>query len=232
MSLGLARRKELQKRRSQRFWTFFKIILFLATVIGCSYFAFDTGQEIALRSMVYSKDKFELQTADLEKMRIELGNTEAALNKIQKLLPNDKIHDLLRVINQKAADGINPERMTTLITGMSKDAQCSEQPLTKRFVISTPVSQQTDSNVSFYRGLITVTGKGSPTLNESGNPEAWFDPLKQVTATFTLPGGEEQKATSVLPLYHSVIVKDKEYRFTIISGRRSFADITVISCDL
>ena len=232
MSLGLARRKELQKRRSQRYWTFFKIILFLATVIGSSYFAFDTGQEIALRSMVYSKDKFEQQTADLDKIRIELGNTEAELNKIQKLLPNAEIQNLLLVINQKAADGMNPKRMASLINGMSKDAKCSEQPLTKRFVITTPVSQQTDSAVSFYRGLITVDGKGSPTLNDDGNPEAWFDPLKQITATFTLPGGEAQKATGILPLYHSVIVKDKEYRFTIISGRRSFADITVISCDL
>jgi len=110
MSLGLARRKELQKRRSQIFWTFIKFILFLAILIGSSYFAFDTGQEIALRSMVYSKDKFELQTADLEKMRIELGNTEAALNKLQKLLPNTDIQNLLLVINQKAADGIRPKK--------------------------------------------------------------------------------------------------------------------------
>lgn len=232
MSLGLARRKELQKRRNQRFWTFFKIIFFLTTVIGCSYFAFDTGQEIALRSMAYNKDKFEQQTTELEKMRMKLGNSEAALNKIQKLLPNDEIQNLLLLINQKAADGINPERMATLITGMSKDAQCSGQPLTKRFVISTPVSQQVDGSVSFYRGLITVSGKGSPTLSEDGNPEAWFDPTQQVTTTFTLPGGEAQKATGILPLYHSVIIKDKEYRFTIISGRRSFADITVRSCDL
>lgn len=232
MSLGLAHRKELQKRRNQRFWTFLKVIAFLVTVIGCSYFAFDTGQEIALRSMVYSKEKIDLQTTELEKMRLELGNTEAALNKMQKLLPNAEIQNLLLVITQKAANGIKPDRMATVITGMSKDAQCSEQPMTKRFVISTPVSQQADSAVSFYRGLVTVAGKGSPTLNEDGNPEAWFDPAKQVTATFTLPGGEAQKATGILPLYHSVIVTDKEYRFTIISGRQSFADITVISCNL
>ena len=232
MSLGLARRKELQKRRSQRFWTFIKIIFFMVAVIGSSYFAFDTGQDIALRGVVYNEDKYDQQTSDLEKMRIELGNTEAALNKIQKLLPNAEIQNLLKVINQKAADGISPERMTTVIAGLSKDAQCSEQPLTKRFVIMTPVSQQTDGAVSFYRGMITVIGKGSPTLNEDGNPEAWFDPTQQITATFTLPGGETQKATGILPLYHSVIVQDKEYRFTIISGRRSFADITVRSCDL
>lgn len=232
MSLGLAHRKELQKRRSQRFWTLFKFIFFLITVIGCSYFAFDTGQKIALQNIVYDENKFAKQTEGLEKMRIELGNTEAALNKIQKLLPNAEIQNLLRVINQKAADGIPPERMATLIAGISGDVKCDELPLSKRFVITTPVSQQIDSAVSFYRGLITITGKGSPTLNENGNPEAWFDPTKQITASFTLPGGETQKATGTLPLYHSVIVKEKEYRFAIISGRRSFADITVRSCDL
>ena len=99
-------------------------------------------------------------------------------------------------------------------------------------MISTPVSQQVGSSVSFYRGLITIAGKGSPTLNEEGNPEAWYDPSKQITTTFTLPGGEPQTVTGLLPLYHSVILKDKEYRFTIIPGRRSFVDITVRRCDL
>ncbi|PCI33509.1 MAG: hypothetical protein COB54_04200 [Alphaproteobacteria bacterium] len=232
MSLGLAHRKELQKRRSQRIWSFIKIILFLAIVVGSSYLAFDTGQDIALRNLAYNKDKFEQQSTELENMRLELGNTEAALDKIQKLLPTIAIQDLLMVINQKAADGIPPERMGTLIAGMSQDTQCADPSQAKRFVISTPVSQQTAGAASFYRGLITVTGKGSPTLNEDGNPEAWFDPAQQITATFTLPGGEAQKATGILPLYHSVILQDKEYRFTLIPGRRSFADITVISCAL
>lgn len=232
MSLGLARRKELQKRRSHRFWTLIRSIFFLVVLIGCSYIAFDTGQEIALRNMEFNKDKFLQQTVDLDAMRVELGNTEAALSKMQKLLPNTEIQDLLLVVNQKAADGISPNRMSTLIAGLSKDEKCTDQPQSKRIVILTPVSQQVDGSVSFYRGLITITGKGSPTLNEDGNPEAWFDPSKQVTATFTLPGGETQVATGILPLYHSVLIKKNEYRFTIIPGKRSFADVTVRSCDL
>ncbi len=232
MSLGLARRKELQKRRSQRLWAFIKFIVILSILVGCSYLAFDTGQKIALRNMEYNKDKFTQHETELEEMRIKLGNTKAALNKMQKLLPNDEIQDLLLIINKRAADGINPKRMATLITGLSKDAGCNDPTQTKRIIISTPVSPTPDSSVSFYRGLITITAKGSPTLNEDGNPEAWFDPSKPVWASFTLPGGETQEANGILPLYHSVTVKDKEYRFTIISARRSFADITVRSCDL
>jgi len=232
MSLGLARRKELQKRRNQRFWTFIKLIIILSILIGSSYFSFDTGQKIALRSVAYNKDKFAQQTAELEDMRMTLGNREAELDKMQKLLPNKEIQNLLLVINQKAAEGIEPARMQSLITGLSKDATCNEPSQAKRIVILTPVSQPLDGSVSFYRGLITVAGKGSPTLNEDGNPEAWFDTSKPITVSFTLPGGETQEATGNLPLYHSVIVQNKEYRFTIISGRRSFADITVRSCDL
>ncbi len=232
MSLGLAHRKELQKRRARRFWALFKTIFFIAVIVGCSYLAFDTGQKIALRTVDYSKQKFDRQAADLEEMRRELGNTEAALNKMQTLLPTPEIQDLLVVINQKAADGVSPARMATLIAGLSQDEKCSDQSPAKRFTIETPVSQQANGSVSFYRGLITITGKGSPTLNEDGNPEAWFDPLKPVTVTFTLPGGENQETAGMLPLYHSVVVKDKEYRFTITAGRRSFADITVRSCDL
>ncbi|MBL4802428.1 MAG: hypothetical protein JKY45_11085 [Emcibacter sp.] len=232
MSLGLARRKELQKRRSQRFWTLIKGILSITILVGCSYFAFDTGQKISLRNMEFNQNKLDQQTIDLNAMRLELGNTEAELSKMQKLLPNMEIQDLLLVINQKAADGILPHRMASLINGLSKDEKCADQSFSKRVVISTPVSQQAVSSVSFYRGLITISGKGSPTLNENGNPEAWYDSSKQITAKFTLPGGETQSATGPLPLYHSVILKDKEYRFTIISSKRSFADITVRRCDL
>lgn len=232
MSLGLARRKELQKRRAHRFWVLFKSIVFLAVVLGSSYLAFDTGQEITLNNMALDKGKFERQAAKLDQMRVDLGNKAAELNKIQLLLPNQEIRDLLQVVNRKAADGIRPQRMATLIAGLSKDETCSDQSQTKRFVISTPVSQQDDGSASFFRGLITITGKGSPTLNENGNPEAWYDAAKPISATFTLPGGETQEASGQLPLYHSVIVTDKEYRFTIIAGRRSFADITVRSCDL
>ncbi|MCF8474883.1 MAG: type 4a pilus biogenesis protein PilO [Emcibacter sp.] len=232
MSLGLAHRKELQKRRNQRFWLIIKIIFFLTIFIGSSYLAFDTGQKIALRNVEYSQEQFNQQATELDNMRIQLGNTEAALNKMQKILPTSEIQDLLNVINQKAANGIGFERMSALIAGMTKDGKCDDQIQSKRFIVSTPISQHQESAASFYRGLVTVIGKGSPTLNEQGNPESWFDPEKPVTVSFTLPGGEKQETDGILPLYHSVIVKDKEYRFTIINGQRSFAEITVISCDL
>lgn len=232
MSLGLAHRKELQKRRSRRFWAFFKFTLFLSIVIGSSYFAYDTGVQITYQQMGRSKNNFDQQEAELTKLRIDLGKTEAELNKLQALLPNQEMQDLLQIINKKAVSGIDPGRMARLINGLTNDETCADQSQAKRFMISTPISQSADGSVSFYRGLITITGKGSPTLSENGNPEAWFDPTKPVTVTFTLPGGVTQEASGLLPLYHSVIVKNKEYRFTLISGRRSFADITVISCDI
>ena len=147
MSLGLARRKELQKRRSQRVWGLFKVILVLSILIGSSYWFFDMGQEIAQRNMVYGTEKFDQLSAEMAEMRINLGNTEAELNKMQKLLPNQEMQDLLVVINEKAASGISPARMATMISGMSKDATCSDETLSKRFIIATPVSQQTDGSV-------------------------------------------------------------------------------------
>ncbi|NOZ42969.1 MAG: hypothetical protein GXP02_07390 [Alphaproteobacteria bacterium] len=232
MSLGLAHRKELQRRRSQRFWLLIRIIFFLSIVIGSSYFAFDTGQKIALRNMTYNNDKFDQQTAELDQMRIALGNSRAALNELQRLLPNREIRNLVIEINRKAATGVTPKRMATLIAGLSKEARCSGTSQTKRFIVATPVSPQPEGTVSFYRGLITVTGNGSPALDESGNPEAWYDPSKPLTAIFTLPGGQAQRISGILPLHYSITLKDKAYRFTIIAGKRSFADITVQSCDL
>lgn len=232
MSLGLAHRKELKKRRNQRFWSFFKFTLFILILIGSSYYSFDTGQKITRRNMASNTENFNRQTAELEKMRTDLGNLKADRSRLQKLLPNKEIRDILRTANIKMSEGIAPERITRLIAGLSKDVNCGELSQAKRFVISTPVSQNNDSSASFYRGLIMVTGKGSPTLNEDGNPEAWFDPAKPANITFTLPGGETQNITGILPLYHSVILEGTEYRFTINSGRRSFADIIIRKCDL
>ncbi|MFC7048837.1 hypothetical protein [Emcibacter nanhaiensis] len=231
MSLGLARRKELQKRRSQRLWMMMKFIFLCALIGGTAYFSYDTGQEIAKQNYRFAQDKYDQLEKENQQLIRELGSSKAALEQMQSLVPNDQVRDLLQVVSDKSAEGVAVERMARLVGGMTTNEACGTESEVKRFVVTTLVNTE-KSNVSFERGLITISGSGSPTLNEEGNPEAWFDPTKPVTLTFTLPGGETQEISGILPLHHSIVQGDKEYRFSMTPGRRSFVDVTLLTCSV
>jgi len=48
---------------------------------------------------------------------------------------------------------------------------------------------------------------------------------------FSRLGGETSKATAKLPLHHSVVLGDHEYRFTVTAGNsRGFVNVTADRC--
>jgi len=232
MSLGLARRKEIQKRRAQRLWAIIRFIFIMFILIGVGYFAYDTGTEIAKRDLNVWKDKYELAASENEQLRVDMGKNEASLEQMQRLVPNDEIRDLLDVVNKKSTEGVAVSRMQNVIGGLTRNEECSDRSDVKRFIVGTLVNTQTTSTVSFERGLITISGRGSSEINENGNPEAWFDTAKPVTMTFALPGGDSQEKAGILPVYHTMVVKDQEYRFSITAGNRSFVNVTLLKCKI
>ena len=42
---------------------------------------------------------------------------------------------------------------------------------------------------------------------------AWYDPAQPVTIAFTRIGGEREEIQGVLPLHHSMVLDDAEWRF-------------------
>lgn len=232
MSLGMVHRKELQKRRSKRVWGLIKFLFVCGICTGIGYYAYEIGISVAQEEVLLWKSRHDTQVAENDQLKIELGQDKATVDQLSQLLPNDEIRELIGVVTEKANSGVEISRMQTIISGISQDAQCSGETDTKRFIVLTPVSTEQSSTASFYRGLITLAGRGSSTLNENGSPEAWFDTTKEITVSFMLPGGGEQDVTGTLPLYHSVITGGSEYRFSITAGRTSFVDASVQQCDL
>lgn len=232
MSLGLVHRKEQQKRKTRRVLAFIKTVFILVIFGGIGYYAYEAGLSVSREEALLWKSRHEGQLAENEQLKVELGKDKATVDQLSQLLPNEEIRDLVAVITEKANDGVEISRMESIISGMTKDAKCQSEIETKRFVVMTPVSPTDISTASFYRGLITLSANGSPTINEAGNPEAWFDTAKEITVNFMLPGGEEQQVTGPVPLYHSVITGGSEYRFSITAGRISFVDASVQQCDL
>ena len=48
---------------------------------------------------------------------------------------------------------------------------------------------------------------------------------------FTKPGGGITSTEAILPLNDAVVVGNNEYRFSIVSGVRSFVEISGRKCD-
>ena len=103
------------------------------------------------------------------------------------------------------------------------------KPKNKRFVINTPAYSGPASLASVAEGKMKVGGKGISARNNKNQPEAWYDPSKRVEVFF-VNGDKREVKKGVLPLRYSTVVGNREYRFTIERGARSFAKVIYDSC--
>lgn len=240
MSIGLRQSQsyERRRRRSRRLkWLF---------VLGCM-----TAGGIALYragAMVAQGDNQQLHEqvqnltkslAAVQKRNLGLMATAAQAKldaqewqrRYQHDVPQGAGQQLYALIAKQLAAGVAKDRLTFLIKAAGKNQSCANAPVSKRFLIKTPVSGSANHSVSFANNAITVIGEGRPTMNAANQPEAWFDPAQPVTVLFSRLGGDTSQVTGKLPLYHSVVVGNSEYRFTITAGdSRGFVNVTGDRC--
>lgn len=151
-------------------------------------------------------------------------------NQYNRDVPQGDLAVLTALVKEQLDKGLGVERMVQIIRAAQPPRNCS-QAQNKRFILSTPVYTGPESGVTFADGAITITGTGEPSINNKRDKEAWFDPGKPVNITFTIIGGKKEVKTGLLPLHHTIILRDKEYRFTISEGPRSFVVISSDHCD-
>lgn len=230
---GRYRRRAAETRR--------RVIMFIivvGTLCGVSYW---WGAENTRSSEVaYKQQALKLQTEkeDMEKtitsLRSDVQSTQVRYQQMEaryeEEVPTGDFKILADILRKQLKAGIKLERLQSVIQSVRPPKNCSE-PATKRFVMQTPVYKGPHGNVTFGNGAITVTGQGEPAVSQSGNAEAWYDPGKPVTITFTLTGGKETVKKGLLPIQYSVVIANKEYRFNVAAGERSFISVTSDSCD-
>ena len=180
----------------------------------------------------------QAQKDDLEQkitaLRSTVQSTQVRYQQLQAQyqqdVPSGVFKQMTDAVKQQLDDGIKPERLLYVIQSVHPPRGCTH-PVTKRFVMQTPVYKGPHGNVSFGKGAVTITGEGVPSVNPSGREDAWYDPGKPVTVTFTAAGGKSATRHGLLPIEYSVVVGKKEYRFTVAAGERSFIRVTSDSCD-
>lgn len=240
MSLGLQETRT--RRRRQRRWALAKWTLVLVGLGLAGAFAYETGSQLARlevtrleKELAGLQSQLEQVQEDKRELRVALEETRDELQTWQQRyreeVPSGEPAELLRLVRQRLDDGVSAERLAFVVSKARNETTCNAGPVTRRFVVQTPLTNGAADAVAFAENTITVTANGQSAQDAQGRPEAWFDPSKPITVRFTLPGGEGSQVEGTLPLHHAIVRDGREHRFSVIAGQRAFVEVTWEGCE-
>lgn len=228
-----------RQRSRQRFYSFvfLMITLFFAVMVG--YWFGGQGYSAQIKSQQRQITALEQDTEslrnDLTQALTKKEEADLRYQSLQKemeaLVPSQgPLRELLDLLKVRLEEGASPERLSFVIRSARPPRNCTD-PETKRFIVATPSYKGPDSVISLDDGMAVITAKGESARNSDGQPEAWFDQGQPITVSFKKFGGEVETKTGILPITTSMVIKDREYRFSLSAGAKSFLRVTFDSCD-
>ncbi len=226
-----------RQRSAIRTTKFIALFFFFLAIFGGGYWV--GGMRYQQNMYILQEEKrilsegSEQAQSDMIELRAEAQTSNVRLEQLratyEELISQGVMRDIITLVRKQIDQGVDAERLKSIILSARPPQNCSD-PENKRFVVSTPVYKGPRSAASI-NGVISVAGSGTSSKNNNGSKEAWFDPEQPIDVTFKAKGVKLQKKKGLLPLRHSMIVKDKEYRFTITEGAKSFVKVTFDHCD-
>ncbi len=241
MSIGLHDTHERRRRRARR--ALVRWLLGLGAIIALAVAAYKTGSSLAEREIVELRQRIAELSEQIEAVERQNTDLQAGLIlkdrrlkdaelRYERDVPEGPVAALMARIREKLDAGVEQDRLAFLIDSAGKSRACDNKPVTKRFIVRTPISRGANDSVSFANNRITITALGESALNAEGKVEAWFDPARPIALRLTRLGGRTAVQKGTLPLHTSVIVKDKEYQYTVVAGaQRGFVEVTGDRCD-
>lgn len=238
MSYGLY---DYDRRYRRRFWArLAKTLIGLGLLVALGAFSYQLGVEQLKSREVTLLAELETRGAALRQAEQRIAQLQQAAqtaqvraNELEVLyqrdVPSGDLARLTELAARRLSEGVDPARLAFVLEQTANVRSCTQRE-TKRFVLPTALYKGQNTSVSFAEGAVTVTGEGEAFRNAEGNRESWFDPTRPVTLRFIQAGGETTEATGVLPVMKSVVVGDREFRFTISAGARSFVEVSGDNC--
>lgn len=241
MTFGLYRDRVSERRRRHLVKTLAKWSAGAAIVGIAGFYAYQIGSNLAQKDV---RD-LEATVAKLSKTVVALKRENARLRtqamkvtarerklseRLRRDLPPENTRALIAKLKERLDAGVEEARLAFVIGAADKLRSCDDAPVTRRFIVKTPIYEGANDSVTFAENTITVTAEGVSEKNPEGKPEAWFDPARPVTARFAQIGGEVSEVTGLLPLHHSVVIDSTEHKFSVIKGNRGFVKITGDRC--
>jgi hypothetical protein len=239
MSFIMRSHRDRHRQKSRE--NFYRAVGILACFVAAVIIGYLGGQKknmLEMRQLTQRAAELEEQAKKVEQSSISLQTDYQTLTIQYAQLQDQYKHDvpqgdlglLSALIKEQLDKGLAVERLAQVIRLAQPPQNCTA-PINKRVIVSTPMYKGPESIVTFADGLITVKSNGDSSINSKQEKEAWFDPGKNVNVAFTIIGGKQEQKTGLLPMHHTIILKGKEYRFTISEGPRSFIVVTSDSCD-
>jgi len=227
-----------RQRAAKRFSNFMMGLFILGTVFAAGFWVNTVYEEQATYILQEEKAALREQVEELQneatELRAEAQTANVRLEQLRvsydELLDHGALKNLIELLKQQLDKGVAKERLTSVILSARPPQNCST-PESKRFVVKTPVYKGPVSQSSISGGDVRVFGEGVSAQNQQGQREAWYDPAQAVEISFKARDGDAIVKSGVLPIYHSVVVDDKEYRITVSNGAKSFANVTFDHCD-
>lgn len=240
MTLGIRQRRAERKRR----WRVMRGLLIVGAIVALGAISYQTGAEISKGGVASLESEIE----QLNKRERELGRRNARLEidlaaarkdlaqwqtRYDADVPRGKAHDLMLLTGKLLEQGVGAERIGMMISAAGQKLDCAAAPATRRFLVRTPIYRGANDAVTFAENAITVTANGVSATSAGGKPEAWFDPASPVTVRITTIGGTPSEVIGTLPLHHTMLWNDSEYRFSIVKAeQRGFVLASADRCRL
>ena len=239
MSLGLRERRSRRRRRIRL--RLLKWGAALAAIVIAGVYAYETGSRLAEREVTRLEEQvagLNARIQQLEQDNLQLaeaarnakGTVEAWQQRYRQDVPNGALKTIYDTIREKVAGGVDAQRLAFILAQASQKNDCADEVETKRFYVKTPLYNGGNDTVGFANSAIVVTAKGSASVDGSGNQIVRYDPAQPIVVRFARLGGETSEASGVLPLYHAMVVGDKEYRFSVVAGEPGMVNVTAGRC--
>ena len=227
-----------RQRALTRFKGAFVFVLMCVLIGGVGFWLgrFYEGQtSVALNNEV---ERLQAQHVEFESALTEANaQAQTAMTRYEELeatvsdvVTQGPMQELLVVLKAQLDNGVDEQRLLAAVRGTRPPENCSV-PEIRRFVMKTPNYKGPESRIVLADGALAIYGSGQLSYNTRGAPQAWYDPLKPVTVRFEVEGKAAKVKRGVLPLYHSVVIDDKEYRLSVEAGAKSFASVRYDICD-
>lgn len=226
-----------KERAAQRFTA---LLGYFALILVSILIGFWVGKQYAATNVITLQD--ELISVQEERDLLQANATELSAaaqtanmryeqlqEEVESIIPKGPMQNLVTLVRDQLKQGTDPERLSFVIRSARPPSGCVD-PDTKRFVVNTPAYSGPKSAAVIADGLISIYGSGSSAKNDKNLPEAWYDPAKKVEINFSYNDKVETK-TGTLPMRYSIVAGDREYRFTIEPGAKSFAKVVFDSCN-
>lgn len=230
-----------ERRYRRRVWGgVIRFVIFVGVVVAAAMTAYEFGAEdIQGERRLYQAQLAEFEqawgTAEQEAadLRVEVEKARLAVREWERRyetdVPTGTRLELLDLVTERLAAGVDPERLAFLIKAAEDKRECEEIE-TKRFLVRTPLYDGANTAVTFANDAVAVTGSGESETTDAGLPQAWYDPQKPVRLVFTRIDGQQTLISGILPLQQSVVHDGVEHHFMVKPGARGFAQVAAERC--